>query len=374
MSTSQLGGGLRTSPPLNDLRRLVEQPGPFASVLIELLPAAEDSAEHRRLRWQPLADSLEEAGTPSEVVDGLTNLVLDRPSHGRALSAVVGPSEPTVVEQHLEAPRAEYARWAEVPSLAPIIEWRQLTPPHVVVLADRTGADIHVADPGGQAYDTSAEGEHDEIHKPQAGGWSQRRFQARAADSWERNAETVADRVAGLADSVAAAVVILAGDPQAVSLVRDELDSGTEHRVETLDHGSRDAGPESIATDVIHLVATASADDTVTLLERWKQETGRGERAVEGADATVDALATARVDTLLVHDDEDDDRTALVGPSAEQIGLDAAALEDLGVEDPARVRMVDACIRAGLGTGADVRIVPRHGGPEAGLGAILRWA
>lgn len=374
MSTSQIGGRRRTSPPLDDLRRLAGQPGPFASILIELLPAAEDSAEHRRLRWQPLSGALEDAGAPSDVVAGLTDLVLDRPSHGRALSAVVGPSEPNVVEQHLEAPDAEYARWADVPSLAPIIEWRQLTPPHLVVLADRTGADIHVADPGGTEYDTSAEGEHDEIHKPQAGGWSHRRFQERAQDSWERNAETVADRVAGLADSVDAALVILAGDPQAVGLVRDELASGTEHRVETLDHGSRDAGLDSVATDVIHLVATASADDTVTLLETWKQEAGREERAAEGVEATVDALAAARVGTLLVHDDPDDDRTAFVGPTAEQIGLDEATLADLGVDDPARVRLVDACIRAALGTGADVRIVPRHGGPEGALGAILRWA
>lgn len=374
MSTSQIGHRARTAPPLDDLRQLVEHPGPFVSVLVELLPAAEDSADHRRLRWQALADSLREEGAPPAVVDSLTDLVLERPSHGRALGAVVGPSDASVVEQHLEEPAAEYARFSATPSVAPIIEWRQLTPPHVVVLADRTGADIHVAGAGGKEYDTAAQGEHDEIHKPQAGGWSHRRFQARAEDSWERNAEKVADRVAGLADGVAAALVILSGDPYAVGSVRDELASGTEHRVETLDHGSRDAGLDSVATDVLHLVATASAEDTVTLLEAWKQETGRDERAAEGVEATVDALAAARVDTLLVHDDPDEERTAFVGPSAEQISLDQATLGDLGVEDPARVRLVDACIRAALGTGADVRIVPRHGGPEDALGAILRWA
>jgi hypothetical protein len=34
---------------------------------------------------------------------------------------------------------------------------------------------------------------------------------------------------------------------------------------------------------------------------------------------------------------------------------------------------VDVAIRAALGTGAGVRLVPKAGGPTDGLGAILRW-
>ena len=48
-------------------------------------------------------------------------------------------------------------------------------------------------------------------------------------------------------------------------------------------------------------------------------------------------------------------------------------LKDLGVADPIRAPLVDVALRAALGTGAGVRLIPGAGGPSGSIGAILRW-
>ena len=77
------------------------------------------------------------------------------------------------------------------------------------------------------------------------------------------------------------------------------------------------------------------------------------------------------VDTLLVHDDEDDDRSAWFGPEPNHLGLNIADLEAIGVTQPRQARRVGVAVRAALGTGAAVRLVPAATVRD-GLGAILR--
>ena len=48
-------------------------------------------------------------------------------------------------------------------------------------------------------------------------------------------------------------------------------------------------------------------------------------------------------------------------------------LTDLGVEGPRQGSLADVALRAALGTGAGVRMIPGAGGPRGGIGAILRW-
>jgi hypothetical protein len=77
---------------------------------------------------------------------------------------------------------------------------------------------------------------------------------------------------------------------------------------------------------------------------------------------------------LLVHDDPDDERTAWFGADAIPMSSQAGDLKGLGVDSPVEGRLVDVLIRAALGTGAGVRIVPHAGGPKDQVGAILRWS
>ncbi len=53
----------------------------------------------------------------------------------------------------------------------------------------------------------------------------------------------------------------------------------------------------------------------------------------------------------------------------------SVAAEDLRAlgEEPLEGRLVDVAVRAALGTGAAVRVVPRSGNAHEGIGGVLRW-
>ena len=120
----------------------------------------------------------------------------------------------------------------------------------------------------------------------------------------------------------------------------------------------------------------------------------RGTRAVEGAGATLAALARGQVATLVLTGlFLDDRRTAWFGPAPTDVAADRDTLAGLGVPGPVEGRLVDVAVRAALGTGAEIRVLdpadetrpatdrgathdapapPEHA-PAEGLGALLRF-
>lgn len=116
----------------------------------------------------------------------------------------------------------------------------------------------------------------------------------------------------------------------------------------------------------------ADEDDGMLLAE---MAGGRSQdHGVAGVDDTVTALAEARVDVLVAHDDPDDDRRAYFGPLPSQIARRASTLRDQGVAKPVEARLIDVAVRAALGTGAGVRIVGDDVDLAGGIGGLLRWA
>src|SRR5581483_3365467 len=219
-------------------------------------------------------------------------------------------------------------------------------------------------------------GDDPTLRKSSPGGWSQRRYQTRAENQWEHNAREVADHVVALADDIGARLIVVAGDVRALQLLTDHLPARIAELVREVD-GSRapGSGLDDIADDVVKLAATVAAQDSVEFLRQFKQERGRGDLATQGVKATIDALAAARVDTLLVHDDPDDDRTAWFGPEPGMVADTEAALTELGagVGRPQEARLVDVAIRAAFASGAAVRMIPSVRSVKDGIGAILRF-
>jgi peptide subunit release factor 1 (eRF1) len=244
--------------------------------------------------------------------------------------------------------------------------------PYVLVLADRTGADIH-GDGRRTSVDTSVEGSQTEIERNQPGGWSQKRFQQRAIDSWKRNAAEVAEKVAEVAEQLSARLVLVGGDEHAVVPLVDALPKRWAPRVKLLEHATRAPGGDAakLGDEVRRLVRTRWAEDEVALLRRFREEDGQHDKAANGSELVIKALQAAMVATLLVHDDEDDERTAWFGPDPTHVSIDAGDLEAMGVDDPREARLVDIVVRAAFGTGAVVRLVP-VGTVRDGVGALLR--
>jgi peptide subunit release factor 1 (eRF1) len=105
-------------------------------------------------------------------------------------------------------------------------------------------------------------------------------------------------------------------------------------------------------------------------MAHFKELRGRTDGCAEGPRKVIEALQMAVVDTLLVADD-DEERRAWFGPDPTHVALDRSDVEAMGVSEPEEAPLVDVAIRAAIGTGAHVRVVPRHAIAER-IGAILR--
>ncbi|MDQ3756567.1 MAG: hypothetical protein M3394_01800 [Actinomycetota bacterium] len=358
-----------------DLAGLAGAPGPFLSLYVATEGEIDNAAQRNELRWRQLRDELQGAGADDHLLAAVDALVPEAHHHGRCLCVVANASGALHVEHNDELPKRDVARWAALPTLLPLLEWRQLGLPHVVVLVDRQGADLFAFRHEAPDLHAEAGGGDDPLHKPRAGGWSQRRYQQRAENVWEKNADAVAEDLTKLVERVHARVVVVAGDVRAVQLLREALRPEIAELLVEVE-GSRhvDGSVDAVADDVGRAVATVAASDTVAILEKFREEIGQGDRASDGVARTVEALARAQVEVLLLADDPDDDRLVWFGPEPSMIGLDADEVKAMGGDRAEQGRLADVLVRAALCTGAAVRVVPSSGGPREGVGAILRWS
>ncbi|MDQ3898566.1 MAG: hypothetical protein M3326_15200 [Actinomycetota bacterium] len=360
----------------SDLADLVKTPGPFLSLHLTTEADIDNAAQRSEQRWRAARDDAAAQGAPEDVLAAVDPLIADAHLEGQGLVVVATAAGAVHIEHGPHQPDRDLVRWAALPSVAQVVAWRQESPGYVTVLADRQGADLTGYRREGPEVHREAGGDDYPIRKPNAGGWSQRRYQERAEHTWERNAADAADQVAKLARRVDARLIVAAGDERAVTLLREALPAELAERVQVVAGGrSQDGSEQSFEEAARIAVGLAVNADTDALLEKFREERGQNDRAVEGVEETLGALAMAAVDVLLLTpDDPDDARTAWFGPDATQVGLRGDDLRGLGVEEPSDGRLVDVAVRAALGTGAGIRIVEPGAGLDGGMGAILRWS
>lgn len=363
----------------SDLVDLVKAVGPFLSVVLTTEAGIDNAAQRSDQRWRALRDQATAQGAPVDVLDAVDRLVPDAHLQGDGLAAIASAGGVLHVEHGPRSPARDLARWAPLPSLLPVVQWRQESPAYLTVLADRAGADLTAYRREGAELHRQAGGDEDPLHKPNAGGWSQRRYQERAEHTWERNAADAAEQVVGLARRVDARVIVAAGDERAVALLEEALPADAAERLVVVNGGRSPDGSEDVfereARTAVELAVNADAG---AMLEKFREERGQDDRAAEGTRATFAALAMGAVDVLLIAaDDPEDVRKAWFGPEPTQLGTTAAEVRALGVDQPLAGRLVDVAVRAALGTGAAIHIVSASQADsrlEGGIGAILRWA
>jgi hypothetical protein len=357
-----------------EVRELTARAGPVATVLLTTEGDVEQASAGSERRWRALRDQLVRQGADERALERVDPLVASAHERGACLAVVATADELRHVEHGPTAPPVDVGTWDELPAVAQLLRWRQEAPPYVVVVTDRRGADITAVARHGDAVERVVDGADDPLRKVAPGGWSQRRFQQRAENTWEANARDVAHEVERASDGVGAEVIVVAGDVRAVELLEKHLPERILHHIEEVAGGrSADGSAEEIDDAAHRWVRTAAARTTVELLEKFREERGQHDRAADGFEATVDALNRGQVDVLLVHDGTDDDRRLWGGRDAVPVVGDEHAARDLGVEEPRSGARFDVLVRAALGTGAGVWLVPRSGGPTDGVGAILRW-
>ena len=183
----------------DDLKRLATAADSYFTVAIPA-PSNRTDAEHRfELEWRNARRELSarwddaELAQVDEVLGGLTH------AGGEALVLVHPRGGPTHAEFLDEPIAAGFVHEGPVPRLATLIEARRRAIAHVVVETDRAGADLTAFDGGDVVATQTVDGETVHIHRGHPGGWSQRRFQQHAENTWENNARDVSEAVAHLA-------------------------------------------------------------------------------------------------------------------------------------------------------------------------------
>jgi hypothetical protein len=359
-----------------DLASLAAAEGPFLSLYLNTEPDVENAAQRSETRWRTVRGDLADDGVPETVLEAIDPLVPEAHLEGACLAVIADRSGVLHVEHGTAVSPNDEASWAPVPRLLPVVGWRQSEPPYVVVLTDRAGADLFGFVRGlPDAIRTEVEGEHDEIRRVAPGGWSQRRFQDRAEDSWKGNAEQVAERVVALADRIGAELAIVAGDVRAVELLRKALPDRIDRVVHVVEgerpwEGKGDPLPEE-TRDLVERHVRERGD---ALLARFAEERGQHDHAVEGVAATAQALARAQAAVLLVTEAADGDRPLWFGPEPTLLSSNERDLKELGVDSPQRGSAPDVLVRAALGTGAAIRLLEDPNDVREGVGALLRWS
>lgn len=361
----------------DDLARIFEHPAPFATVVLASPSAAEDAAERLRIEWKNARRQLAEAEMPDEILDELETQVGRHHDLGESLAAVAAADGLALVRGLPVPVEQPVVRAGELPHLVPMIAAEQSTRPYVAVITDREGADVWSHGPDGDVRQGEVHGDTEHIHKGHPGGWSQRRFQQRAENTWEANAKQVAAVVTREVKRVDAHFVAIAGDTKARGYLEEHMPNGMQDLVRHVDTGGRnlDGSHQKVEEEIVRLIADDVAAEKRDLLRTFDEERGQDDRAADGPARTLEALAQARVETLLVpHRDDLDGRTAFFGPEPTQVGIDAGTVKATGIDDPREAPLVDVAVRAALLTGAEVRTIPGSAatGPN-GIGAILRF-
>jgi Bacterial archaeo-eukaryotic release factor family 2 len=377
--------------PLLRLGRLTLGPGlrglapgsAESGLVVTATVAVPDSAVSRSYAWDVAwADAVREASQLG--ADPATAQALER-----GAGAVAGGDSQVVVAAHGEAvltwrlpPGAGVTsvRVGPLPHLQEVADAAARRPAYVVVLADRDGTDViaHAAGdqvPGRRFEVGSRPGAQHDPHpdRPPAQHHGERHLTDSEPESGgQRNAEFIAARVAEAADSVAAHVVLGAGDQHI-------LDAIAAHLPETIGPVTAIAGGREADGLDDHLSAGISAAlDEITdaaigavggLVDSLAE--GPGPAAVRGIKAVAEQLAEQQVAVLLVAADVARDAT---GGSTYQIGSRPTEFLVDDADTGVAVPLEDGLVWAALHQDAIVVQLPDRTGPLAGepAAALLR--
>jgi len=362
------------------LQHLSKRQGPFVTVSTDVSRAGESAVRDLELRWQEHRRQLSRSGVADAKLDEIGDIVLTPTGlAGPVGRLVIADSDGIALDLVLPArPIQDEVVFGPAPHLLPAFRALRDKVPYLLAEVDRTGAEVTVVNGLGLTLDhRQVEGSHDELHKVGGGQMSSRRIQARAEDSWARNAAEVARELDRLVAEHHPAVVLLDGDTVTLT---DLLDAGSGRLTELavrLNSGGRAAGVSTAARDaeIEGVLVNHQRRVQADLLDRFGAAEGRQQAAVQSLEDAVDAARRAQVEELFLHDDPTSTRTLWVGEQAFELGVSADDVRTLGVANPTKIRADTALIWAVVSTDSGVTLLdPDDRDLADGVGALLRWS
>jgi hypothetical protein len=353
--------------------------GPFATVCADVTHTTENADAELELRVRAVAERLAEQGAPENVVEAVRSRLLEGNDGGlagtlRGRAVVVAADASVVLDEALaDVPRQPTCEWSPQPALLPVLSQLAGRVPHLVVIADRVGADISVVGPGGGAGEKQVEGDTFHMRKVKVGGWAHNVYMHTAENQWIENADRVAEEIASLARQLPLGFVLVAGDVRARQILTDRAGDAWSGLVVSMDEGGRAAGAdrEPVQRRAAQLVAEHEARAIAEVLEQV-QAAGAHGLSMAGTEKVVEALRKGQVETLVLADDHGDD-TLLVGGSPAELGVNQQDMDALGVHGEV-VPADRALLAAAVAGAAGVVVVPRSAMPDGvPVAAVLRY-
>jgi hypothetical protein len=355
-------------------------PGPYATVCAEVTHISENADAELDLRVRAVAQKLTDQGAPEAVVEAVRARLLEGNEGGeagtlRGRAVVVASDGSVVLDQALVGPPTrEVADWSPQPELLPLLRQLPGRVPHIVVLADRVGADITYVGASGQVEAAeTVQGDDFQIQKVQVGGWAHHRYQHNSENKWVHNSDQVAEQLASMARRLDPRFVLVAGDVRARQILTDRASDAWKHLIVPMDEGGRAAGAdrEPVEWREAELVAEHEGRAIADAAEKVEAAAAHG-LSVSGTDAVVEALRKGQVETLVMADEPEDEKL-LVGDSPLVLGVNQHDMDALGTHGSV-VAHDRALLAAAVASNAGVVVVPRSAMPGgAPVAAILRY-
>ena len=188
-----------------------------------------------------------------------------------------------------------------VSKLAEVVRVVADNPPYAVLLADQKDVTLSVIRYGQRARSVNLEGSGYPRHQQQ-GGWSQRRYQARAGERIEAFAKDVAEETQRTLDDLEIDMLIVAGDEVIVPVLNDAFHQTVRDRIiDTIRLDIR-ATEQEILDASLPIVEKAKREREKELVAQLEDQVGAGAKGVAGGEGTLEALQAGQVQTLIVAD------------------------------------------------------------------------
>jgi hypothetical protein len=362
------------------LEPVLTAPGPYATVCADVTHNAANAGQELDLRVRSVAGALTEQGAPEAVVDAVRSRLLEGNDGGdastlRGRALVVAADGSVLLDEALvEAPTREVTEWSAQPDLLPLLRQLPGRVPHIVVLADRVGADItYVGDSGEVEAEETVRGDDFQIRKLRIGGWAHHRYQHNVENRWVHNADRVAEQIGSMARRLHPRFVLVAGDVRARQILTDRASDAWKDLIVTMDEGGRAAGADREPVDrrEAELIGEQEARTIADAVEKVEAASAHG-LSVTGTEAVVEALRKGQVETLVLSEEPEDEQL-LVGDSPLTLGVNQHDMDALGTHGTA-VPFDRALVAAAVASNAGVVVAPGSAMPGgAPVAGILRY-
>jgi peptide subunit release factor 1 (eRF1) len=347
--------------------------GPFLSLYLNTETRDENGVEQLQLRWRNLRGTIEDKTSP-EVLGKIDSIVSGSHQQGDGL-VVIASGDDVLLRRYLRRPIDDSIEHGPLPRLWPLFEWGQENPAHIVLLADRVGAEIYIVHPDRDVEQETVEGDKPDIGRTRRGGWAQPRYQRGATKAWRDNATKVGEELGTISEREDIDIIIVAGDVQAIHYLKENMPLHGEFIFEEID-GSRQLQLDDIEEELDKALASYSGQSIDKLLEKFVEERGQQDLAVEGLEPTLEALRMAQVDTLLIRTGGIEGTAHASAENPSQAAASGGPLAELGLEDVVQGEAADVAVAGAIASGAKVVVIPelseKHG-PAEGIGALLRY-